>query len=181
MTTARKTNRKAPPATRSEAEALLGQFRVIKLQESKITADREAAIAEIDQRVGPVLEKIKTQLTDLAKELQRWAVANAEAFGDAKSLDMQHGSIGWRTNPPKVNLPKSEDAILLDLVEKHLGTQFLRCTWEVDKESLINDRDNLDAKSLQKTGITITQTETFFVKPTLPENDTIQTITAPAA
>jgi phage host-nuclease inhibitor protein Gam len=180
MTTTRKTNRKAPPATRAEAENLLGQFRVLVLQETKITTDREAAIAEIDSRVGPELEKIKGQLTEITKELQRWALANPQAFGEAKSLDMQHGVIGWRTNPPKVNLPKTEDAILLDLVEQHLGTQFLRCNWEVDKESLITDRANLDPAALQKTGITITQTETFFVKPTLPDHATKQTITTPA-
>lgn len=167
------------PATisRTEAEHILAEIRTLKLSESKIQADREAAVAEIDRRVNPELANIKDAVNARVKILQRWALDNKDLFDGKRTLDMQHGQLGWRTNPPSVKqVIKIDDQEQLHLVENHLGMDFLRQTWSIDKEAILAYRDLIKPEELTKANLVIAQAETFFVTPTLPETTPTETI-----
>lgn len=167
------------PATisRTEAEHILAEIRTLKLSESKIQADREAAVAEIDRRVNPELSNIKDGVNARVKILQRWALDNKDLFDGKRTLDMQHGQLGWRTNPPSVKtVSKLDDQDQLDLVELHLGTDFLRNHWEIAKDVILSHKDELTPDQLTKANLVIAQAETFFVSPTLPETTPTETI-----
>jgi phage host-nuclease inhibitor protein Gam len=173
------TKRIKTPATisRTEAEAILAEIRTLKLSEAKIQADREAAVAEIDKRVGPELDNIKQACVARVKVLQRWALDNKDLFEGRKTLDMQHGQLGWRTSPPSVKaVTKLDDQDQLDLVELHLGTQFLRQTWEIDKAGILAHRQQITSEAMTAANLVIAQAETFFVAPTLPEPTPTETI-----
>jgi phage host-nuclease inhibitor protein Gam len=173
------TKRIKTPATisRTEAENILAEIRTLKLSEAKIQADREAAVAEIDKRVGPELDNIKQACTARVKVLQRWALDNRDIFDGKKTLDMQHGQLGWRISPPSVKtFTKLDDQEQLDLVELHLGTQFLRQQWEIDKSAILSNRQQITPEAMTAANLVIAQAETFFVSPTLPEPTTTETI-----
>jgi phage host-nuclease inhibitor protein Gam len=171
------TKRIKTPATisRAEAEIILSELRSIKLSETKILADREQAVAEIDNRVAPELTRIKKDISDRMKALQRWALDNKDLFDGKKTLSMQHGEIGWRTSPPSVKtVNKLEEQDQMDLIELHLGVDFLRQTWEIDKSAILAHRDQIRADALTAANLVIAQAETFFVSPTLPDVATIE-------
>ena len=105
------------------------------------------------------------------------SVDNKDLFDGKRTLDMQHGQLGWRTNPPSVKqVIKIDDQEQLHLVENHLGMDFLRQTWSIDKEAILAYRDLIKPEELTKANLVIAQAETFFVTPTLPETTPTETI-----
>ena len=97
--------------------------------------------------------------------LQAFAVENqAELFAKKKSLDMAHGTIGFRTGTPKLKTLKGFTwASVLQMVREFLPG-YVRTSEEVAKDKLLADRDEEGmSDKMAKCGITVTQDETFYV------------------
>lgn len=130
----------------------------------------EAAIELEVQRVKEKFEKELSELNDKRNsafdKLQYFAEFNKnKLFTERKSLDMVHGIIGFRTGTPKVNKARSIswEAALAEL--KKINENFVRTKEEVNKEEIIEMRD--DDKTmlkLSKVGITVVRDENFYVE-----------------
>lgn len=130
--------------------------------------------AEIELQVAKLREKKADELTRLAEEreqafdtLQAYAVENqAELFAKRKSLDMAHGTIGFRTGTPKLKTFKGFTwASALELVKNFLP-DYIRTTEEIAKDKMLADRDEEGMlATMQKCGIGVVQDETFYVDP----------------
>ena len=90
----------------------------------------------------------------------------AELFSKKKSLEMVHGTIGFRTGTPKLKTLKGFTwASALQLVKEFLP-DFIRSTEEIAKDKLLADReDETVAANLGRCGITVVQDESFYVEP----------------
>jgi len=113
--------------------------------------------------------------------LQSFATENqAELFTKKKSLDMAHGTIGFRTGTPKLKTLKGFTwASALTLVKKFMPG-YVRTNEEIAKDKLLADRE-LEAvefienditkkqvpmgTAMAECGIMVTQDETFYVEP----------------
>ena len=153
--------------TREAAEEAFGIY-------AKTDAQIEKINAEIDLQCAKIREKYQQKLGELACDrecafdtLQTYATENqAELFAKKKSLDMAHGTIGFRTGTPKLKTLKGFTwASALQLVKEFLP-DFIRKTEEIAKDKMLADRecDGMIEK-LSKCGITVAQDETFFVEP----------------
>lgn len=142
--------------------------------------------AEIELQCAKVREKYQNQLADLTKErdlafdtLQSFATENqTELFAKKKSLDMAHGTIGFRTGTPKLKTLKGFTwASALQMVKEFLPG-YVRKTEEIAKDKLLADRDTeitatRDGKEQQeklsvemaRCGIQVVQDEAFYVEP----------------
>ena len=141
---------------------------------AKADAQIQKINAEIDLQCARIREKQADGLSELDKEreqafdvLQAFAIENqAELFAKKKSLDMSHGTIGFRTGTPKLKTLKGFTwAAALQLVKDYLPS-FIRTSEEIAKDKLLAERDTEGMfESMAKCGITVAQDETFYVEP----------------
>ena len=186
-------------ATRQKKRVIQGVTREAADQAFAEYAKADASInkinAEIELQLAKIREKRQAELTVLAQQrdqafdtLQAFAIENqAELFCKKKSLDMAHGTIGFRTGTPKLKTLKGFTwASALQLVKTFLPS-YIRQTEEIAKDKLLADRDlelmvaggdpnNRGYQPLRvhmaDCGIQVVQDETFYVEPKKEEADT---------
>ena len=139
------------------------------------------------------IQKINAEIDNLATlgaekdkafdVLQSFATENqAELFTKKKSLEMAHGTIGFRTGTPKLKTLKGFTwASALQLAKKFLPMTYIRQTDEIAKDKLLADRELKEVEvydtptgdprevtmreAMAACGIQVTQDETFYVEP----------------
>ena len=157
---------------------------------AKSDAQIQKINAEIDLQCAKIREKHAAELASLGEErdkafetLQAFAMENqAELFTKKKSLEMAHGTIGFRTGTPKLKtLKKFTWASALLLAKKFLPDTYIRQTEELAKDRLLADRDLKEVRivnpfdgservvamkeAMAECGIQVVQDETFYVEP----------------
>lgn len=161
---------------------------------AKADAQIEKINAEIDLQCAKIREKYQQKLGELTCErecafetLQAYATENqSELFSKKKSLDMAHGTIGFRTGTPKLKTLKGFTwASALTLVKKYMPG-YVRTSEEIAKDKLLADRE-LEAVDFIENGITkkkesmsaamaecgiiVAQDEAFYVEPKKEDTD----------
>lgn len=158
--------------SQEQANEAFAQYAKADAQIAKINADIELQCAKLRERYADRLTALDADRTQAFDVLQAFAVENkAELFTKKKSLDMAHGTIGFRTGTPKLKTLKGFTwASALQLVREFLPA-FVRTTEEIAKDRLLAERDTegmFDA--MARCGITVVQDETFFVEPKSEED-----------
>ena len=165
--------------TAEQANDAFANYAKADAQINKINADIELQCAKIREKRADELTRLSDEREKAFDTLQAYAVENqAELFTKKKSLDMTHGTIGFRTGTPKLKTLKGFTwASALQLVKEFLPG-YVRQTEEIAKDKLLADRDS-DVmvagdplgpgkpmrEQMAKCGIAVTQDETFFVEP----------------
>ena len=156
------------PKTREEMEQLVGDICALKIRERELKAQMDAEIKRVrdgyEKQLGGLSE-------DIAAKMPRalaWAEANEEDFGKLRSVEMLHGTIGWRTNTPSLKTRSgwTWDRVLERLLNNGLVTYY-RTKQEVNKQAILADRDELGADGLRELGVRVVQEDEFFVEPKL--------------
>lgn len=153
--------------TAEQANDAFAQYAKADAQINKINADVELQCAKIREKHADELTRLSDEREQAFDTLQAYAVENqAELFTKKKSLDMAHGTIGFRTGTPKLKTLKGFTwASALNLVKEFLPS-FIRTTEEIAKDKLLADRDTEGmGEKMAQCGITVTQDETFYVEP----------------
>ena len=163
--------------TAEQANDAFAQYAKADAQIQKINADIELQCAKIREKKADELTRLDAEREKAFDTLQAYAVENqAELFTKKKSLEMAHGTIGFRTGTPKLKTLKGFTwASALQLVKEFLPG-YVRQTEEIAKDKLLADRDS-DVmvtgdplgpgkpmrEQMAKCGIAVTQDETFYV------------------
>ena len=127
----------------------------------------------MDEQITKIREKYAADLADLKEvkttsfeTIQTYAVNNRDAFGKKRSMELTHGTIGFRTGTPKLKLlskftwEKSVEML------KVLLPEYVRTTDEAAKDKLLADRESPEVSALfADCGIKVDQDESFFVEP----------------
>lgn len=159
--------------TREAAESAFGQYAKADAQINKINAEIELACAKIREKHADLLSSLAEERDQAFDTLQAFATENqAELFTKKKSLDMTHGTIGFRTGTPKLKTLKGFTwASAVNLVKEFLPS-FIRTSEEVAKDKLLADRDEEGmTEKMAKCGIQVVQDETFYVDPKKEETE----------
>ena len=159
--------------TRLEAEEAFAIYAKADAQSAKITADIELQCAKIREKYQTKLSELDTEKTHSFDILQSYATENKDdIFSKKKSMDMAHGTIGFRTGTPKLKTLKGFTwASALQLVKEFLPC-YIRTTEEITKDKLLADREGDEmVGKMAKCGITVVQDETFFVEPKKEDNE----------
>ena len=153
--------------TAEMANEAFAQYAKADAEYQKITAEIELQCARIREKKQNEVSALLAQRDEAFTTLQAYAIENqAELFSKKKSLEMVHGTIGFRTGTPKLKTLKGFTwASALNLVREFLPTH-IRTSEEIAKDKLLADRDAegmLD--KMAQCGITVTQDESFYVEP----------------
>ena len=168
------------PKTREEMETLVGDIALLKLRDAELKTAMDRELKQIKDRYIDNLTLINDKLTALMPRALAWAEAHPDDFGKAKSLEMLHGIIGWRTNTPSLKTLSgwTWDRVLEKLKTLPLMLQYIRTKEEVNKQALLGDRDGIGPDGLRNVGLRVVQEDEFFVEPKLTETDKRETVPA---
>lgn len=177
-------------ATRQKKTVISGVTRDAAEEAFAVYAKADASInkiqAEVELQCARIREKWQDRLTALTVErgeafevLQSFAVENQhDLFSKRKSLEMVHGTIGFRTGTPKLKTLKGFTwASALELAKRVLPS-YVRTKEELAKDKLLADRDADEVfvpigegtsttmvEAMRGCGIEVVQDEAFFVEP----------------
>ena len=168
--------------TREAADVAFATFAKADAGINKINADIELQCAKIREKHQAELTRLTAERDSSFEMLQAFATENqTELFSKKKSLDMAHGTIGFRTGTPKLKTLKGFTwASALELVKAFMPSSYIRKVEEIAKDKLLADRDLEDVKitesglmeqevtmkeAMAKCGIQVVQEETFYVEP----------------
>lgn len=156
--------------TDEELEAALGRYAEAMLQHEALTVDLEERVrqvrAEYEERFAPLAATGEAILKDMAA----WAAIHPERFKDRKSLELLHGTVGFRTGMPRVALERGrkEEDVVADMLEAGDAEAFLRRVVELDRQRIIGawlGADSAAAEAmLGRFGVSVKQTERFFAE-----------------
>jgi len=153
--------------TRDEADVAFGVYAKADAQSAKITADIELQCAKIREKYADRLSALDAEKGAAFDTLQSYAMENrGEMFTKKKSLDMVHGTIGFRIGTPKLKTMKGFTwASALQLVKEFLPA-YIRTAEVITKDKLLADRDvEKMPEQMAHCGITVVQDETFYIEP----------------
>ncbi len=169
--------------SRETADEAFATYAKNDAQIQKINAEIELQCAKIREKYADKLSTLATERDAAFDTLQSFATENQyELFTKKKSLEMAHGTIGFRTGTPKLKTLKGFTwASALQLAKKFLPADYIRQTEEIAKDKLLADRDvdevvvydTPDGSERNTTmrdamavcGIQVVQDETFYVEP----------------
>jgi phage host-nuclease inhibitor protein Gam len=152
--------------TKDDAENAFASFAKADARQQEITAKMDLQITNIRQKYADELSELQEQKDEAFEQLQSFAENNRDEFGKKKSLDFQHGILGFRTGTPKLKTLKGFTwASVLGLLKVHLPS-YVRTIEEPAKDRLLADREEPETlKRFKDIGIYVDQDETFFVEP----------------
>jgi len=160
--------------TREEIEAIVGDIARLKTYQQQTTALMDQRITEVRGEYEQQLGDAEAELGPMVESVRAWAEANPDAFGKHKSLDLLHGVIGWRIGNPTLKTLSgwTWDRVLERLKSLRTYAGFVRTKEEVDKASILAQRETLLPEDLRQMGVRVVQEEAFFVEPKLTEVET---------
>ena len=145
--------------TREAADVAFATFAKADASINKINADIELQCAKIREKRQAELTALTAERDHAFDTLQAFATENqAELFSKKKSLDMAHGTIGFRTGTPKLKTLKGEIAKDKLLADRDL--EDVKIT-----ESGLMEQEVTMKVAMAKCGIQVVQDETFYVEP----------------
>lgn len=161
--------------TRAQADDVLRQIAEVTLRRNAILLEQDEKITAIKDLLGADITACNTLLEQKSDLIRAWAEANPGEFPpNTKSLDTTHAVIGWRTGQPtlKTLAGWTFDRVLEKLKSSPFYAAYIRTKEEVNKQTILGDRDQLTSELLREIGLKIIQDETFFIEPKLtePEN-----------
>ena len=173
--------------TREQADDAFASYAKSDAQIQKINAEIDLQCAKIREKYADRLSVLTIERDASFDILQSFATEHQdELFQKKKSLDMSHGTIGFRTGTPKLKTLKGFTwASALQLVKRFLPS-YVRQAEEIAKDKLLADRDieleplplhdlspaevssSAGVRSmrsvLSECGIEVVQDETFYVE-----------------
>ena len=153
------------PISREEAEAQFAQYSKADAEMEQIKANIEIQCTKYREKWQNRLGELEEQRTSAFDRLQEYARQNPDQFAKRKSLDLTHGTIGYRTGTPKLKTLKGFTwGACLQLVKEFIPG-FIRTTEDIDKAGIIASRqtEGMD-DDIRHCGMQIVQDESFFVE-----------------
>jgi phage host-nuclease inhibitor protein Gam len=133
---------------------------------AKKEADMNSRIQSTKQKFDNETADARAQKQLLEQEIHSFCLRNKTEFIKQRAKKLIHGSVGFRTNPPKVNQLNRKYSIKtsLEFLKKLYDGKYVRLKEEVDKEKLLADYSTevLDDDNLASVGLRVDQDETFY-------------------
>lgn len=151
--------------TREQAEE---SMRLLAIETYKLDAEEAALnkeLAAVRVKHEACITAYQETIELLEAQVRSWADKSPDSFSKKKSVDMVHGTCGYRTSPPSI---KPVPGVTWEKVKAILDSKrpdFIRVIKEVDKEALLAARSLMTADDFAVLGLRIHQPEEFYVDP----------------
>ena len=158
----------AEPKTLSAAEAVVGQIARTMLELEEISVIQERELSTIREHYRDKIADLNAFVDTAILSVRGWAEKNSELFGNKKSMEFTHATIGFRTGTPKLKLKSrmTWDKVFEAMKTAPGAKDYLKIEEVIDRAGLISDREETHTQELlMELGIKVVQDETFYVDP----------------
>jgi len=171
---------------RENIEILVGEIARLVADQRRMTIQMDAELAAVRARYEEPSAALAEGLRQRTATVQDWAEAHPEEFERKRSIEFAHGTVGFRTNPPKLALLSRRwnwEAVI-SAAKSRAWFAFIRTREEVDKDRILglaSDAANarqFSEEVLKPVGLKIVRDETFFVNPKVTTVDARQVAAA---
>ena len=158
--------------TRARMETLVREITGLRLDEQTLLAGLERELQAARDRYETRLLSLTRLLADKNAQARAWAESNPVEFDRRRSIDFGHGTVGFRTGPPRLRplTKRPWDRVLDSLRRLRWGAAYIRVKEEINKEQIIADfgAGKLAEGDLRRAGTQVVREEIFFVEPRRP-------------
>jgi phage host-nuclease inhibitor protein Gam len=151
--------------TRADAEEALGRLAEKSYRRDMLTAELDLKLKQIREGYEEQIAALTAEIDQAFDALNIWADGHPNEFGTRKSLDMVHGTLGYRTGQPRLKLLRGWTWERVAAAVQQVLPKYLRIRTEANREAILDDRDVLGAERLADVGVQVCQDESFFVTP----------------
>lgn len=156
-------------------ESAFAEYAAADAKLAKINATMDEQITRIREKYSDDIMKLQDVKDKNFEVIQAFAQENKDSlFSKKKSLDLAHGTFGFRTGTPKLKTLRGFTwSSALNLIKAFLP-DYVRVIEEPAKDKILADRELPNvAANIGKCGIEIVQDETFFIELKKEEQDAI--------
>lgn len=162
------------PRNETEAVRLLGELEELKLQLDEKQVSLNQAVNSLVVAANREAEGVSEAFAAKLAALKTYATAHKETLtnnGKQRSVSWVTGTLGWRSIPAGISVPRSakDIALLIARILAARKSKFLRRKWELNVEAMEASPEEAAAIEGVKRRAA---TETFFVK--FADGDEIQ-------
>jgi phage host-nuclease inhibitor protein Gam len=155
--------------SRADAEVMMGELAAITAQKRLGEGLLELALQSARDEFGPAILTAEQAIEAMEVALELWAEANEGEFPAGKrSLELTHGTIGFRKAPPSLEVRSGlnwKKALLR--VEAFMDGFYVRQTPSVDKEAILKDEaaGTLTPQKWAEMGVKVLRPDNFYADP----------------
>jgi phage host-nuclease inhibitor protein Gam len=132
----------------------------LKLIETKMEEEKQ----QIDNKFLGEVARLKSTMEEQLEMLQVYGQKNKDNW-KGKSLELIHGKIGFRTGNPKLVKDRKFTWDAVTELLKKAFPDFVRMTYEINKEALIACRDKKEFDEIKDSCyVDVIQDEAFYVE-----------------
>ena len=166
--------------SRLAIESLAAEITLLKNSHRACSVELDLALHDLRRRYSQILANLDRQIADRMERARAWAEANPSEFGRAKSLELAHAVIGFRTGQPQLKPLAGFNwrRILRRLKSVPHYAGLIRVTEEVNKQRILLQRNQLGHSQLHQLGLRVVQEESFFVEPKFAKSESRHTLAA---
>jgi phage host-nuclease inhibitor protein Gam len=153
--------------TMEDIDSLVKTYALATFLKEMSIAEMEKHLTEVRAQYQHRIETAERKATEAFADLEAWAEANKHLFAEARSVELAHGTIGFRTGQPKLKLKsKNTWEKVLELLSAAKITDWIRVKRDVNKEQMLIDRTKEGASELfAQLGVRVAQEDAFRVEP----------------
>jgi len=152
--------------TRETAETAFADYAAADARQQQITAKMDVTITRIRETYQDDLAKLQDKKDAAFDVLQAYATENKDdLFARKKSMEMVHGTFGFRTGTPKLKTRKGYTWGAVTNLLKEFLPGYVRVSEEPAKDKLLADREVPEvSEQFARVGILVEQDEAFYVE-----------------
>ena len=155
--------------SRLQVEDTLREIVGATLNRNRATLEMDKAITAIRERYEAMITLCNQDLEEKTELIRTWAEQNPEEFGKLKSLEFVHATIGFRIGTPMLKTLRgwTWDRVLEKMKASAIWTAYIRTKEEVNKQTLLIDREIIGEDCLKEIGVEVKRDESFYIEPNL--------------
>lgn len=145
-----------------QANDALGQIKQLKADISEAEGKYDKKVAKAKQELEEAVQTKREQLLQYEQALESFAEANRDELSE--TVKLFNGEIGFRKNPPSVELPKNPSEAIAQLIKDKKTKAFIKTTYTLDKKPLLAfmQQSQANAVKLLNWGIKLVADKTTF-------------------
>jgi len=152
--------------TKAEAEEAFADYAQSDAKQQQLTSKMDEAITKIRDKYAAEISELSEKKESAFEIMQTYAENNRDDFGKKKSMDLTHGTIGFRTGTPALKAAKGFTWKSITVLLSKGYPDFVRQVTEPAKDKILADRLTPGTRVMMaECGIIVDQAETFFVEP----------------
>ena len=152
--------------TSEQAEGALAAYANAQNRIARLESEMNLKLTTIRERYADDLAVLAETAKTEAARLRDYADAHPELFDKSRSIKLLHGVIGYRLGNFAVKLIRGfKVERCIALAKTILGPSYIRTREDLDKDSILADREQLPPAKLASCGLRIEQAESFYITP----------------